>query len=159
MSSEKSPELKAIEKHGAERSYLIPILHDIQKEYNYLPEKALRNVASIMNISLVDVYGVATFFTSFSLQPRGKHQVLVCLGTACHVRQAQSLVNEASRFLGIEAGETTEDMLFSLDAANCLGACALGPIAVIDGKYHGQMDASSLKSILEDIYKSEGMDK
>ena len=150
-----NPTLTAIRKHGISRSNLIPILHEIQKEYRYLPEDALRSVAEIMDIPLVDVYGVATFFTSFSLEPKGKHQVTMCMGTACHVRRSGSILEEAKRFLGIEPGETTEDMLFTLETVNCLGACALGPIVVIDGKYHGQVTPARVKELLQDVADAE----
>jgi NADH:ubiquinone oxidoreductase subunit E len=150
-----SPTLTAIRKHGMGRSNLIPILHEIQKEYRYLPEDALRSVAEIMDIPLVDVYGVATFFTSFSLEPKGKHQVTMCMGTACHVRRSGSVLEETKRFLEIEPGETTEDMLFTLETVNCLGACALGPIVVIDGKYHGQVTPARVKELLQDVADAE----
>jgi NADH:ubiquinone oxidoreductase subunit E len=159
MKSELGPEVKVVEKYGAERSYLIQILHEVQREYNYLPENALRNIASIMDISLVDVYGVATYFRSFSLEPKGKHLVTCCLGTACHVRNSGGVLLEAQRFLGVGSGETTEDMLFSLETVNCLGACALGPIVVIDGKYHGEMTPSKVKKVLKKVAKEEGYGK
>ncbi len=155
MTKQAIPELRAVEKYGSDRSFLIPILHEVQEEYSYLPEHALRNVASAMDISLVDVYGVATFFTSFSLEPKGRHLVTLCMGTACHVRNSRGLAEEASRFLGIAPGQTTEDMMFSLQTVNCLGACALGPIAVIDGAYHGKMSASKLEKLLKKISKEE----
>ncbi len=150
-----SPTLTAIRKHGMGRSNLIPILHEIQKEYRYLPEDALRSVAEIMDIPLVDVYGVATFFTSFSLEPKGKHQVTMCMGTACHVRRSGSVLEEAKRFLEIEPGETTKDMLFTLETVNCLGACAMGPIVVIDGKYHGQVTPARVKQLLQNVADAE----
>ncbi|MDY6797034.1 MAG: NADH-quinone oxidoreductase subunit NuoE [Actinomycetota bacterium] len=156
MDTDLSPEIKAVEKYSGERSYLIQILHDVQKEYNYLPEKALRNIASMMEISLVDVYGVATFFTSFSLEPKGKHIVTICMGTACHVRNSPGVLDEARRFLDIEPGQTTEDILFSLETVNCLGACAMGPIVVVDGEYHGEMTPSKVKKVLERVSKEEG---
>lgn len=150
-----SPTMAAIRKHGIGRSNLIPILHEIQREYRYLPEDALRSVADIMDIPLVDVYGVATFFTSFSLEPKGKHQVTMCMGTACHVRKSGGVLEEARRFLGIEPGETTDDMLFTLDTVNCLGACAMGPIVVIDGKYHGQVTPARVKELLRGVADAE----
>jgi len=155
MTKQTIPELRAVEKYGSDRSFLIPILHEVQEEYSYLPEHALRNVASAMDISLVDVYGVATFFTSFSLEPKGKHLVTLCMGTACHVRNSRGLVDEVSRFLGVSPGETTSDMLFSFETVNCLGACALGPIAVVDGKYHGQMTATKLAKVLKKVAKDK----
>jgi NADH-quinone oxidoreductase subunit E len=106
-------------------------------------------VAQELNIPLIQVYGVATFFKAFSLEPRGEHLVCVCLGTACHVRGAQSVLDETERHLGIEAGHNTEDMKYSLETVNCLGACALGPLMVIDGEYHGQMTTAKVKKVLK----------
>ena len=116
-----------VSKYGGNHDSLISILQDIQPEYHYLPEDALRAVASQLGLSLIQVYGVATFFKAFSLKPRGEHMVTVCLGTACHVRRAPAVLDEVKRQLGIEPGETSEDMRFTLETVNCLGACALGP--------------------------------
>ena len=128
-----------IAKSGAEKSALIPILQDVQGEFNWLPPEAMRHVARKLEMSLIDVYGVATFYRSFSLNPRGKHIGTVCLGTACHVRGGQRIVDEVARELGIGPGETTEDLSFTLETVNCLGCCAIGPILVLDGEYHGEM--------------------
>lgn len=128
---------------------LIPMLQDIQSEYNYLPEEALRELAERLDLPLIRVYGVATFFRAFSLTPRGKHSVSVCLGTACHVRRAPAVLDELRRRLGIEPGETTEDMQYTLNTVNCLGACALGPIVVVDGEYHGQMSPGKVKKVIK----------
>ena len=128
---------------------LINILAEIQERYGYLPQKALRAVAETARRSLVDVYGVATFYRSFSLQPRGKHLISACLGTACHVRGAPVIVEELERQLGILRGETTQDRQFTLETVNCLGACALGPIVVVDGQYFSHVDAAKVRRILE----------
>ena len=159
MKADVSTVSRALEKYGSDRSLLIPILHEIQREYRYLPESSLRELASTMDMPLVDIYGVATFFTSFSLVPKGKHIVTVCMGTACHVRNSVGVGEEAGRFLGIGSGETTKDMLFSLETVNCLGACALGPIVVVDGKYHGQMTPAKVKRVLKKVAKAEGFEK
>jgi NADH-quinone oxidoreductase subunit E len=156
MTDDISPEVSVVEKYGRERSYLIQILHEVQREYSYLPEEVLRNIATMMDVSLVDVYGVATFFKAFSLEPKGKHLVTCCMGTACHVRNSTGVLEEAKRFLGIDPGETTEDMLFSLETVNCLGACAMGPIVVVDNKYHGEMTPAKVKKVLKDVEKEEG---
>jgi len=137
-----------VSRYGSNRDSLISILQDIQSEYHYLPENVLRAVASQLGLPLIQVYGVATFFKAFSLEPRGQHIVSVCLGTACHVRGAPAVLDEVKRRLGIAPSETTEDMRFSLETVNCLGACALGPIVVVDGKYHGQMRPGKLKKVL-----------
>lgn len=147
--------MKAVEKYGAKRSSLIQILHETQREYRYLPEQALRNISSLMDIPLTDIYGVATFFKAFSLEPKGKHTVVCCMGTACHVRNSPGVLDELKRILGIEPGGTTEDMLFSLETVNCLGACALGPVVVIDGKYHGEMTPSRVKKLLKQVVEEE----
>ena len=134
--------------NGNNADSLISILQDIQAEYHYLPEEALRHVAKSLDLPLIQVYGVATFFKTFSLKPKGKHQCAVCTGTACHVRGAQSILGELERQLDIKSGETTEDMEFTLESVNCLGACALGPVAVVDGEYHGQMNAGKAKKMI-----------
>jgi len=143
-------------KYGARKQALIPILQDIQAELNWLPEEALQTVAEALQVALIDVYGVATFYTSFSLKPRGKHLVTVCLGTACHVRGGQRIAEAISRELGIKAGETTEDLGFSFETVNCLGCCATGPVAVIDGEYYGGMTSRKISSILGKYQVSTG---
>ncbi len=137
-----------ISKYSGNPDSLVSILQDIQSERHYLPEDALRVVARQLDLPPIQVYGVATFFKAFSLKPRGKHIVSVCLGTACHVRGAPAVLDEVKRRLGIEPGETTEDMVFTLETVNCLGACALGPIVVVDGKYHGGTTPGKVKKIL-----------
>jgi NADH:ubiquinone oxidoreductase subunit E len=139
MQHETSEFESILKKHPKEKKELIPILQDIQAKYNYLPQDALCMVASTLNIPLIDVISVATFYSAFSLTPRGKHVVTICMGTACHVRGAPMILDEFKRKLDIDVEETTEDNMFTLETVNCLGACALGPIAVIDGEYHGQM--------------------
>lgn len=141
-------------KNGGGRDSLISILQDVQSEYHYLPEEALRRIAERLNLPPIQVYSVATFFKAFSLKPRGKHLVRVCLGTACHVRGASSVLDELARHLGIEPGETTKDMKFTLETVNCLGACALGPIVVIDGEYFGQMTPGKVKGFLKKFKKA-----
>jgi NADH-quinone oxidoreductase subunit E len=143
-----------VSKYGGGRDSLISMLQDVQAEYRYLPEEAIRHVASRLDLPVIQVFGVATFFKAFSMKPRGKHLVSVCLGTACHVRGAPSVLDEAQRQLGIGPGETSEDMQFTLETVNCLGACALGPIVVIDGEYFGQMTAGKVKGILKKFRKA-----
>lgn len=142
-------EIQAIvARHNEGCGELIAILEEIQKTCGYLPEQALRVVARATDRSLVDIYGVATFYRSFSLQPRGRHHLCACLGTACHVRGAPMVVEEFERQLGIRAGETTPDGEFTLETVNCLGACALGPIVVADGAYYSKVDVIGIKKIL-----------
>ncbi len=138
-----------VTKHRNDRGGLVTILEDIQSKYGYLPENVLRIVATETGQSLVDVYGVATFYKSFSLKPRGNHLCSVCLGTACHVRNADQIAAEFIKQLGIQPKETTPDREFTLDTVNCLGACALGPIVVIDGHYFSQVKKADVKKILD----------
>ena len=130
-------------------SLLVSILQDIQAEYNYLPEDALREVSSGLGIPLSQVYSVATFFKAFSLQPRGRHIINVCLGTACHVRGGVKILDRMEREIGINPGETTKDLRYTLETVNCVGACALGPIVIVNGEYSGEMKADKVKPLLE----------
>jgi NADH:ubiquinone oxidoreductase subunit E len=143
-----------VEKNGKKKASLIPVLQDVQDKYNYLPEDALRIVSELLCIPLVEVYCLATFYKSFSLTPRGKHLINVCLGTACHVRGAPRILEEVKRRLGIAEGETTEDKEYTLETVNCLGACALGPVVVVDDVYHGQMTIRKVSSLLKKLRKS-----
>jgi len=146
-----------LEKHEGERGSIISILEDIQAQYSYLPESALRIVSERTGHSLVDIYGVATFYRAFSLQPRGRHLISACLGTACHVRGAPGIAKGLARELGIKPGETTPDKEFTFETVNCLGACALGPIVVADGHYFSNVKPSDLRKIIEKT--KEGLDK
>jgi len=143
--------------HRGDRGGLISILESVQEKYGYLPEDALRIVSDETGRSLVDVYGIATFYSCFSLQPRGRHLISACLGTACHVRGAARVVKELEHQLGIGAGQTTDDGEFTLATVNCLGACALGPIVVADGHYFCNVKKSDLANILERTRR--GLDK
>ena len=136
---------ECVKKH---RKFLIPVLQDIQEHYNYLPEELLLEVAERIGRPLRDVYGVATFYRAFSLTPKGKHIVTVCLGTACHVRGGARIAETLARELKVEPGQTTEDMEFTLETVNCLGCCAIGPIVVVDGEYYGMVDNRKALSIL-----------
>lgn len=138
-----------LDKYKGNRGGLIAILEEIQARYGYLPETALRLVSERTGRSLVAVYGVATFYKSFSLEPRGRHLCSVCSGTACHVRGAPAVAEEFVKQLGVDAGHTTEDREFTLETVACLGACALGPIVVIDGHYFSNVDTRAVGSVLE----------
>lgn len=138
-----------LDRHQRDRGMLVAILQDIQAEYNYLPKKALTEVSQGLDIPLTQVYSVASFFKAFSLKPRGRHIINVCLGTACHVRGAVRVLDEIERRLGIKAGGTTKDHRYTLETVNCVGACALGPIVIIDGNYSGEMKADGVKALLK----------
>jgi NADH-quinone oxidoreductase subunit E len=144
---------------GRNGNLLISVLEDVQEQYNYLPEEILREVSHKMKIPLRDVYGVATFYSAFSLKPKGKHIVIVCMGTACHVRGGARIVDSISNKLGIQPGETTADKNFSLETVNCLGCCAIGPIVLLDGVYHGEMTPQKTIKLLDNITTEKKNDK
>jgi NADH:ubiquinone oxidoreductase subunit E len=134
-----------LERYPDKKGALLPILQDLNSEYRYLPEDALRYVAESLEMTLSKVFHVATFFTAFSLKPRGRHTIKVCLGTACHVRGSPKVLDAFSRKLGVAPQETTPDGEVTLETVNCLGACALGPTVMVDEEYHpmtlGKIDA------------------
>jgi NADH-quinone oxidoreductase subunit E len=134
--------------HDYDESMLISYLQDIQKDLNYLPQDALRFVAKRVNVSLPRVYSIATFYKTFSLKPRGRHLVHVCLGTACHVRGGGRLLESFERELGIVSGETTYDNKFSLESVRCVGCCGLAPVFMLDGKFYGKMTQDKIPEIL-----------
>lgn len=139
----------AIEKHGANREELVQILLDAQKEIRWLPREVIEMVAHRLCVPVSYVYRVATFYAHFSLHPRGRHSVCVCVGTACHVRGAPKLLDRVEAELGIKPGQTTSDERFSLTTANCLGCCALGPVLVADGEYKSNPDTAELKAFVQ----------
>ena len=128
---------------------LIEVLQDIQQEYKYLPEEVLRNVSNKLSVPLIEVFRVANFYKAFTLKPRGKHLITVCMGTACHVRGAPRFLDEVLGQLNVKPGETTEDGMFTVETVNCLGACALGPVVVLDGEYHDHMTTGKLRALIQ----------
>jgi len=144
-----------LDRYDRNPAQLIPILQDVQAEENYLPREALEAISEKLDIPLVRIYSVATFYKAFSLKPRGKHIVQVCMGTACHVRGAPRILDKMVRDFGIQPGGTTKDMEFTLETVNCLGACALGPIVVVDGEYHGQMTTPKWDKLYKTLKKAE----
>ncbi len=138
-----------LDKHQRDEGLLVSILQDVQAEFNYLPQDALVAVSQGLSVPLSQVYSVATFFKAFSLKEKGRHSVHVCLGTACHVRGAVRILDRLEDDLGIKNGETTADLKYTLETVNCVGACALGPIVVVDVEYAGQMNVDKVKPLLE----------
>lgn len=136
-------------KYQHDKSMLVSVLQDVQAEYRYLPGEALEEVCRGLDIPLSRVYSVATFFKAFSLTPRGEHLINVCTGTACHVRGAVKVLEKIERELEIKTGETTADQRFSLETVNCVGACALGPMVIIDEDYHGEMTTEKVETVLK----------
>jgi NADH:ubiquinone oxidoreductase subunit E len=148
---------EVLKKHPrGEASALVNVLHDIQGEFRYLPEEALRLAGDHLQVSPARVYGVASFFEGFHLKPRGEHICTICMGTACHVRGAPRLLEQAERDLKIGSGQTTPDMQFTLEEVNCVGACALGPLVIIDGEYNGNMTPHRLSKLVNKIQKKKG---
>ena len=137
-----------LDEHEHDRGSLIPILQGIQKHLGYISAEAVKVISSHINISENDIYGVATFYTQFRFTRPGDHIVKVCRGTACHVRGAERIMDEASRYLGIRPGETTPDCKFSLESVACFGSCALSPVVVVDETVYGRVTAQKIKSLL-----------
>lgn len=142
-----------LKKHDYKKSSLIPILQDIQAINRWIPPEMLKQVSEKLNIPLIDVYSLATFYKSFYLKPRGKHVITVCSGTACHVRGGPKILAELKNQLNIDVEETTPDNNFTLETVRCLGACALGPLMVVDKKYFGQMNTKKVTSNLKKYSK------
>jgi NADH-quinone oxidoreductase subunit E len=136
-------------------SSLIAVLEGIQARYRYLPPEALILAAERLGVPLAQAYSVATFYHAFSLHPKGKHCLHVCMGTACHVRGSPQVLDRLQTKLGLKPGGTTHDRMFTLETVNCLGACALGPIVVTDGEYSGQMTAQKADQLLKGIIRAE----
>jgi len=147
-----------IQRYSGDKSYLVPILQDVQREFNYLPKDALSAVSSNLNVPISRVYEVATFYKAFSLKPKGRYQLSLCMGTACHVRGAELIARNISDVLGIKEGDTTPDLEFSFETVGCLGACALGPVLVVNGEYHGHMNIAKSTKILKKLGKKGATD-
>jgi NADH-quinone oxidoreductase subunit E len=138
-----------LKKYGKDKSQLVSILQDIQTEYNYLPRQALEKLSKKMDIPQSQIYSMATFFRAFSLKKRGKHIVNVCLGTACHVRGAELIVESLERQMGVVRGQTTQDLNYTLESVNCMGCCATGPVVKIGEEYFGHMTNDKVEPMLK----------
>jgi len=138
-----------IEQNGGKGSAILSILQDVQAKEKYLPKEALEYIGEKLHIPLNKIYRIATFYRAFSLSPRGKHEVSVCMGTACHVRGAQRIIDQVKLALDIRPGETTKDQNFTLETVNCLGVCAAGPVVSIDGEYFGKMSPGKVDGTLK----------
>jgi len=144
-----------IDARAGEPRFLIECLQDIQETQGYISEDAMHAVSERLCVPLIEVYRVASFYKAFSLKPRGKYIITVCMGTACHVRGSHRMIDEVSGQLGIEAGETTEDQLFTVESVNCLGACALGPVVVVNGTYYHHMTPGKLRKLIQSFRDAE----
>ncbi len=144
------------DRYTAEKTPLMMILSDIQKEYGYIPIEVQELVSEKTGVSVADIYGVVTFYSFFSLKPKGKYVIGCCLGTACYVKGAQQILDKFSELLGIKAGETSEDGLFTLDALRCIGACGIAPAVTINGKVYPKVAVSEVPGIVEEYKKLGG---
>lgn len=140
---------ECIAKHKSERGCLMPILHEAQAIYGYLPAEVQQLIAEELNVPLSEVYGVATFYTQFSLQPKGKHRISVCLGTACYVKGSDKILAAVEKELRISCGECTPDGRFSIDSCRCVGACGLAPVMIVDDDVYGRLTEKDVPEILE----------
>ena len=147
-----------VERWDGKESFLIEMLQDVQDEYNYLPQDVLADLAEQLNMPMSRIYHTATFYKAFSLRPRGKHIVNVCLGTACHVKGGPRILEAAERDLGIKTEETTEDMQFSLDTVRCLGCCGLAAVMTVGKEIHGNIAPAKVAKILKQ-YKKDGQNE
>jgi len=142
-----------VQGYGGDRSYLVPIMQDVQKEFGYLSKDALMAISANLGVPISRVYEVATFYKAFSLKPKGRHHISLCMGTACHVRGADLILSNLTDILGIKEGETTNDLEYSLETVGCIGACALGPMVVVNGEYHGEMNITKTTKLLKKLGK------
>jgi NADH-quinone oxidoreductase subunit E len=156
---ETKPELDFIEavvkRYAGEEGMLIPMLQDIQAEYGYLPADHLRSLSKMLKVPLSRIYGVATFYASFRLSPKGQHDVTLCMGTVCYLKGSARISEVICAEYGVEPGGTTPDRLFTLNLVNCVGACALAPVMIVDGKYHDAMTPESALKILRGLSSEE----
>jgi len=140
-------------KYDSDKSYLVPILQDVQREFNYLPQEAIKKVGEILGIPASKIYEVATFYKAFSLKPRGRYLINLCMGTACHVRGTKPIAAAIEKQIGVKPGETSEDLEYTFETVGCLGACALGPILVVNDEYHGHMNIEKTTKLLKQLGK------
>ncbi len=148
-----------LEGRRSQPNQLIEVLQDVQKNYGYISQETMRTVSQNLGVPLIEVYRVASFYKAFRLKPSGKHILTFCTGTACHVRSATILLDQATSHLGVQLGEITPDGLFSIEHVNCLGACALGPIVVESGTYHHHMTPAKVRKLIETLRSQKMEDK
>ena len=148
-----------LEGRRSQPNQLIEVLQDIQKNYGYISQEAMLTVSRGLGVPLIEVYRVASFYKAFRLKPSGKHVLTFCTGTACHVRSANLLLDQATVHLGVQPGEVTVDGLFSIEHVNCLGACALGPIVTENGSYHHHMTPAKLRKLIENLRSQKTEEK
>jgi len=146
---------KILEKYPKDKRYTLAILQDIQRNYDYIPKEAISEVSNYIESPLSEVYTIATFYKALSLKPKGKYVIKVCNGTACHIRGSDKVLDAIKSSLNIQPGDTSEDGLFSIEIVNCVGACALAPVMVINDKYYGNMTKDKVHQVLDEIRRSQ----
>lgn len=145
-----------LQAYPPEQRFSLAMLQDMQHKFNYIPREGMEALAACLGCPLSSLYAMATFYKALSLKPKGRHIIKLCDGTACHIRGSTTLLDGVRRLLGIDAGETSEDGLFSLELVNCLGSCALAPVMVVDGTYYGRVTLEKLPKILDQYREVEG---
>src|SRR4030043_598888 len=140
-----------IKQYKGKESAILAILQDIQSKKKYLPKEILEQVSQKMQIPVTHIFRLATFYNALSIKPRGRHKIDVCLGTACHVRGGNKIVDKLKRDLGIPVGETTKDKRFTLESVRCVGCCSLGPVAVVDGEVYGRLTQDKIPALLKEF--------
>lgn len=148
-----------VNRYEVDVGMLIPMLQDLQEEYGYLPAEQLRRLAKKLDVPLIRIYGVATFYSTFRLAPKGEHEVTLCMGTVCYLKGAPQILEAICEEFQVEAGGTTSDRLFSLQAVNCVGACAVAPVMIIDGEYYQGMTPESAVAIIQELSSKRGTSK
>jgi len=144
-----------LENRRSQPQQLIEVLQDVQETFGYIPKETMESVSDELGVPLIEVVRVAHFYRAFSLEPRGKHVMTMCMGTACHVRGSHLILEEAMNELDIDVGQTTSDGMFTVESVNCLGACALGPVVVMDDSYYDHMTPRKLKELIESVREAE----
>ena len=147
--------LKILEKYPKEKDRLIGVLNDVQERFGYVPKEAQIEISKHLGLSLAEIYGVITFYSRFTLEPKGKYKISVCLGTACFVKGSQAILDRVKERLKIEPGKTTEDGMFSLDDVRCVGACGLAPVFMINDEVYGNATVKQLDTVLDEIIAKE----
>ena len=147
--------VEIIKKYPKDKRYTLPILQDVQREYGFIPREVMVLVSNYLDLPISNVYSIATFYKALSLKPKGKYTIKVCNGTACHIRGSESIKEEIGNILNIGPGETTEDGLFSIEVVNCIGACALAPVMLINEKYYGSLTKEKVKTIIDELREGD----
>ena len=143
-----------LNKYPCEKRFTLAILQDVQKQYGFIPKETIDLIAEYLKLPVSEIYSMATFYKALSLKPKGKYIIKVCNGTACHIRGSNMLIDEVAEILNISPGESTTDGLFSIEIVNCLGACALAPVMVIDDKYYGGMTKEKVKDVIDEYRRA-----